>query len=226
VSNFLYETIWRVQKLDTRRLARLLGVALATTWALSAMTVAIPSAAAEPCPDVEVTFARGTGEAPGVGGTGQAFVDSLRAQTQGKSVSVYAVNYPASEDYANSVAAGAGDASAHVQSTAADCPDTRMVLGGYSQGASVVDSITETMPPEVADHVAAVAVLGNPKSAHSASLFGGPLPVISPLYAPKTVDLCVQDDPFCSEGGNWIAHGFYFLTGLTAKAAAFAAGRL
>jgi cutinase len=226
VSNFPYETIWRVQKLNTRRLARLLGVALATTWASSAITVAIPSAAAEPCPDVEVTFARGTGEAPGVGGTGQAFVDSLRAQTGGKSVSVYAVNYPASEDYANSVAAGAGDASAHVQSTAANCPDTRMVLGGYSQGASVVDSITETMPPEVADHVAAVAVLGNPKSAHSASLFGGPLPVISPLYAPKTIDLCVQDDAFCSEGGNWIAHGFYFLTGLTAKAAAFAAGRL
>src|ERR1700722_19918101 len=212
VSNFPYETIWRVQTLDTRRIARLLGVTLATTWAASAITVAVPSAAAEPCPDVEGTYARGTGEAPGVGGTGQAFVDSLRAQTQGKSVSVYAVNYPASEDYANSVAAGAGDASAHVQSTAADCPDTRMVLGGYSQGASVVDSITDTMPPEVADHVAAVAVLGNPKSAHSASLFGGPLPVISPRYAPKTIDLCVQDDPFCSEGGNWIAHGFYFLT--------------
>lgn len=209
-----------------RPLAGFLGAALATTWTSTAVTVAIPSAAAEPCPDVEVIFARGTGEAPGVGGTGQGFVDSLRSQTGGKSVSVYAVNYPASTDYVTSIAAGAGDASAHVQATAANCPNTRMVLGGYSQGASVVDSITQTMPPEVADHVAAVAVLGNPKSAYSASLAGGPLPAISPLYAPKTIDLCVQDDPFCSEGGNWIAHGFYGFTGLSAKAAAFAAGRL
>jgi cutinase len=215
-----------VEKLNTRPLATLLGAVIATTWASIAVTAAIPSAAAEPCSDVEVVFARGTGEAPGVGSTGQAFIDSLRAQTGGKSVNVYPVNYPASQDYVNSVAAGAGDASARVQSTAANCPNTKMVLGGYSQGASVVDSITETLPPDVADHVAAVAVLGNPKSTYAASLFGGPLPAISPLYAPKTIDLCVQDEPFCSEGGNWIAHDFYGFTGLTVKAANFAAGRL
>jgi cutinase len=215
-----------VQKLNARAFAGFFGAALTTTLASTAVTVAIPRAAAEPCPDVEVIFARGTGEAPGVGGNGQAFVDSLRAQAGGKSVSVYAVNYPASQDYANSIAAGAGDASAHAQSTAADCPNTRILLGGYSQGAAVVDSMTETMPPEVADHVAAVAVLGNPKSAYAASLAGGPLPAISPLYTTKTIDLCVQDDPFCSEGGNWLAHDFYGFTGLTAKAAAFAADRV
>jgi cutinase len=225
-SQFAYGTIWRVEKLNTRLLASFLGAAMATTWAWIAVTAAIPSATAEPCSDVEVIFARGTGEAPGVGDTGQVFVDSLRTQTGAKSVSVYAVDYPASQDYANSIAAGAGDASAHAQSTAANCPNTRILLGGYSQGASVIDSITETMPPEVADHVGAVAVLGNPKSAYSASLAGGPLPAIGPLYAPKTIDLCVQDDPFCSEGGNWLAHDFYGFTGLTVKAAAFAAERL
>jgi cutinase len=213
-----------MERLNTRRLASFLAIALAT-WASIAVSVAIPSAA-EPCADVAVVFARGTSEAPGVGGTGQAFIDSLRAQTPGKSVSVYAVDYPATEDFANSIAAGAGDASAHVQSIAAQCPNSKIVLGGYSQGAAVIDSITQTMPPDVADHVAAVAVLGNPKSAYSASLAGAPLPAISPQYAPKTIDLCVQDDPFCSEGKNWIAHDFYWFTGLTAKAAAFAAGRL
>lgn len=90
----------------------------------------------------------------------------------------------------------------------------------------MVDSITDTMPPAVADHVAAVAVLGNPKSAYSRSLVDGPLPAISPLYAPKTIDLCVQDDPFCSERGNWLAHDFYWFTGLAAKAATFVAGRV
>jgi len=169
-------------------------------------------------------------EAPGVGGAGQVFIDSLRAHAGGKSVGVYAVNYPAASDFANSIANGANDASDHVQSTAANCPNTRMVLGGYSQGASVVDTITQTMPPAVADHVAAVVVFGNPRSAYASSLGGGaPLPVISPLYAAKATDMCVPDDPICSEPFNalaFFAHDSYPFNGMANDAAGFAAGRL
>jgi Cutinase len=60
-----------------------------------------------------------------------------------------------------------------------------MVLGGYSQGAVVMDLITEAMPPDVANHVAAVAVFGNPSptSALSRTLsVGRALPAIGPLY--------------------------------------------
>lgn len=39
--------------------------------------VFIPSASAASCPDVKAVFALGTTEAPGVGGIGQAFIDSL-----------------------------------------------------------------------------------------------------------------------------------------------------
>ena len=43
-----------------------------------------PAAAQDPsCPKVEVVFARGTFEAPGVGATGQAFVDALNARLGG-----------------------------------------------------------------------------------------------------------------------------------------------
>ena len=49
--------------------------------ALLSPFVTMPAASAEPCPDVELVFARGTFEAPGVGGTGQAFVDSLQFET-------------------------------------------------------------------------------------------------------------------------------------------------
>ena len=66
--------------------------------------------------DVEVVFARGTAEPEGLGREGQAFVDSLKADVKGKSVSVYAVNYPASYDFIQATA-GASDASAHVQAT-------------------------------------------------------------------------------------------------------------
>lgn len=125
---------------NARRSARLLGVAVATAGS----TLLYPpiSASAAPCPDVEVTFARGTAEPPGVGGVGQAFIDSLRSQIRGHSLGVYAVNYPAGEDFAPSASAGAGDAHAHVQSMVANCPNARLILGGYSQGAMVIDPAT------------------------------------------------------------------------------------
>lgn len=65
--------------MGARNLARIFGVAVAMTWLLLSAPVDIPSAAADPCPDSEVVFARGTGEPPGVGRVGQAFIDSLRS---------------------------------------------------------------------------------------------------------------------------------------------------
>jgi cutinase len=207
-------------------IARILGVAGATTCALLGAPVDIPSASADPCPDVEVVFARGTNEPAGVGGVGQAFVDSLSSQVGGP-VAVYAVNYPATDDYSRSASVGADDARAQIQSIAANCPNTRMVLGGYSQGAAVIDMSTMAMPPQVADHVAAVAVFGNPSSTFSSQLAGGgPLPVIGPQYSGKTIDLCVPGDPICSAGMSMLAHVSYVQTGMTSQAATFAASRL
>ena len=108
-----------------RRIARFLGALLLTSWALL-LGAAAPSALADPCPDVEVVFARGTGEAPGVGGIGQAFVDEVRSQVGGRTVAVYPVNYAASSDFgdriqfATSVIDGIRDAGTHLESTAAN----------------------------------------------------------------------------------------------------------
>ena len=120
------------------------------------LSTPIPPASAEPCPDVEVIFARGTGEPPGVGGVGQAFVDALRSDAGNKSVAVYPVNYPAASNFddpiafAGTVVDGVRDAGGHVQSTATNCPNTRIVLGGYSQGAAVAGYVTSaSVPPGV-----------------------------------------------------------------------------
>jgi cutinase-like protein len=213
--------------MSERRIARVLGAVVVTAGALPIALIDLPTAAAAPCPDVEIVFARGTTEPPGVGGIGQAFVDSVRSQAGGRSVGVYAVNYPASNDFSNSTAAGRDDASTHIQSMAANCPNTRMVLGGYSQGAAVIDLATTAMPPQVADHVAAAAVFGGPRSTFADSLSPGPLPAIGPLYAAKTIDLCVPNDPICFEGGwDMRAHGAYVQSGMVDQAAAFAASRL
>lgn len=191
----------------------------------------VPTASAAPrCSDVEVVFARGTDEPAGVGREGQAFIDSLKGDLRGKTVGVYAVDYPASYDFMQATA-GAADAAAHVQLTTSTCPNTKIVLGGYSQGAAVIDGITgdparlfglgQPMPPEVANHVAAVAVFGNPLNR-----FGGPLTALSPLYGAKTIDLCNGADPVCSPGEDRPAHSQYVEAGLTSQAAAFAADRV
>ncbi|MEO3759534.1 cutinase family protein [Mycobacterium sp. B14F4] len=206
-------------------IARLLAVALAAVG-LSASPLRPPAAAAAPCPDVEVVFARGTTEPPGVGGIGQAFVDALRSRLDGRSLGVYAVDYPASRDFARSTRAGADNTAAHVQGMAVDCPSTRMVLGGYSQGAGVMDVATAGLPPAVADHVAAVALFGGPRSSFADTLSPGPLPRIGLPYVAKTIDLCVPNDPICFEGGRDMgAHGAYVSTGMVNQAAEFAAGR-
>jgi cutinase len=222
-------------------ISRLFGAAVVT---LSAMLspVAIPSAAAVPCSDVEVVFARGTFEPPGVGDTGQAFVDALRGKVGGKSVDVYPVDYPASLDFATA-ADGVIDASNKVRDVAASCPHTKTVLGGYSQGAAVIAYTTEdavpngfTLPagvsgpmaPELADHVAAVALFGKPSSGFLQTIYTGAPPItVGHLYSAKTTDMCIPDDPICSPGGNDnAAHTLYAENGMAAQAADFAARRL
>jgi cutinase len=223
-----------------RTFARLLGAAVATALALLSVPIDIPLASADLCPDVEVVFARGTDDPPGVGTVGQAFVDSLRSQIGTKTVNVYPVNYPASNDYPTA-ADGVIDGSRHVESTAANCPGTRMVLGGFSQGAAVIGyitadaipegytapaGITGPMPTQVADHVAAVALIARPSSAFL-SRIDAPTIVIGHLYTAKTIDVCNPDDPICSpDGNNVITHIMYTSNGMVNKAADFAARSL
>ena len=214
-----------------RRFLAMAGVGAAFAAALIGPGAATAQAAPTSCPDVEVVFARGTAEPAGPGRVGSAFVSELRNTLSGQSVDVYSVNYPASYDFLQSAPLGAGDASAHVQSVAASCPDTSIVLGGYSQGAAVVDLITadpaatfgfgQPMPPAVADHVAAVAVFGNPSDK-----IGRPLSANSPLYGAKTVDLCNGADPVCSNGDDRAAHSLYVQSGMAKQGADFVAARV
>lgn len=214
-----------IANMHNRSLARLAGTALVTAWVLSSAPVAVPVALADACSDAEVVFARGTGEPPGVGGAGQAFIDSLTAQVPGKSVNVYPVNYPATPNYVDSARSGAADAVAHVQSTVASCPKTKIVLGGYSQGAGVMDMTSHQLSPQDANHVAAVALFGNPQSGYSKQLSDNKIPAINPSYSSRTIDICLPDDEICAEGGNIVAHLGY-VPDATNQAAAFVASRL
>jgi cutinase len=227
-----------MQAVSARQVAGWLGAAMVATLVLLGLVIGTPSASAAPCPDVEVVFARGTFEPAGIGVTGAAFVDALRSRVGGKSVDVYAVNYPASLDFATA-ANGVIDAANRVGDMAASCPNTKMVLGGYSQGAAVIGYITEDaipagfippagitgpMPPELASHVAAVALFGKPSTGFLQVIrIDAPPVTVGHLYTAKTIDLCIPDDPICSPGGaDNNAHTLYAVNGMAGQAADFA----
>ncbi|SHU41442.1 Cutinase Cut1 [Mycobacteroides abscessus subsp. abscessus] len=241
-----------IELFQAKRLPHLAGVA--TVVASAFVSAPAPPASAEPCPDVEVVFARGTSEPPGVGMAGRALVDALQAQAGNKSVAVYPVNYAASSDFGNrldfvqSVVDGVKDAAAHVEATAADCPKTRIVLGGYSQGAVVSGFTTanalpkeipadlaeyswyapKPMPPAVANHVAALVLFGKPSTQFMTDI-GAPPIAIGPAYVAKTIELCVPDDTICNgapAGGPSFAHITYGSNGMADQAATFVVGRL
>jgi cutinase len=195
-------------------------------------TGVLPSASAA-CPAVEVVFARGRLESPGVGVLGNAFINALRSKTN-KNIGVYAVRYPAD----NQIDVGANDMSAHIQSMMNDCPDTRLVLGGYSLGAAVTDVVLalpfgffgfkNPLPPGADTHIAAVAVFGN------GIAWVGPISNFNPMYRERTIELCHGADPVCNPADpdtwqdNWPAHlaNAYISAGMANQAADFVAGRL
>jgi cutinase len=200
--------------------------------AVPGMTGAIPSAYAA-CPQVEVVFARGRTEPAGLGAIGNPFVSALRSKSD-KNISSYAVRYPANTE----VDIGANDMSAHVQSMMATCPDTRLVLGGYSLGAAVTDVVLAVpfdffgfknpLPPGADQHIAAVAVFGN------GAQWVGPITNFNPLYSDRTIELCHGADPICNPAdpdtweGNWPDHlaKAYLSAGMVDQAADFVTSRI
>jgi cutinase len=221
----------------------LTAVALfAVVAGLVAGPAATASAAEDSCAAVEVVFARGTFEAPGVGATGQAFVDALSARLPGKTVEAYGVNYPASLNFGQAVD-GVADAANKIQSVATECPSTKIVLGGYSQGAAVAGyttsstvpagitlpaSISGPLPASVASHVAAVALFGTPDDWFLGLADRNAPPIsIGGAYAGKTVQLCATGDPVCYPGGlDRSAHSSYKSNGMADQAADFVVSKL
>jgi cutinase len=187
-------------------------------------------ASAQGCPDIEVLFARGTNDPPGIGIVGQGFVDSLNSKVGGRSVGVYAINYAATMNFLRA-SEGAVDANNHAQFMADNCPNTKLVLGGFSQGAAVIDLMLGVAPTVAAvpgvgaipgvDAIPGLNAIAGvdlnsltrplpPAAADrvaAVAVFGnplgrimGPLNTLAPAYASRTIDLCNANDPICDKG--------------------------
>ncbi|MDF2829087.1 MAG: cutinase family protein [Mycobacterium sp.] len=207
-----------------RRLAIISGAAviaagaLGGTAALGSPDGSLPSANAAPCADVNVVFARGTDEAPGLGDVGQAFVGQLRDKT-GRDIAASPVNYPAHQD----VGPGVADMTSQIRSIVDNCPNTKIVVGGYSLGAAVTnDVLNNTLPPGADRNIAAVVLIGNASRLLNIPVTPGP------AFNGKSIDVCNPGDPICSGGPAALSHLqlAYLLTGGIGSAVDFTASKI
>lgn len=200
------------------------GLLLAFAFTLSGL-FSQSAAAQAGCPDVEVLFARGSGELPGLGIVGGPTVNAIRRGLPGKNVAAWAVAY-AADVAQTSAGPGATSLTNHLVATATRCPSTQFVLGGYSQGASVVDialgipnflGIGRAIPAQYHDRIRAVVLFGNPLA-----LTGGRVSN-NRTWGARTREFCNLGDPVCAAGFNVMAHITYGFDGSAAQGGAFAA---
>ncbi|HET8884134.1 MAG TPA: cutinase family protein [Candidatus Saccharimonadales bacterium] len=66
-------------------------------------------------------------------------------------------------DYGDSVNSGITELKSYLKQRHTKCPDTRIVLGGYSQGAQVIGQSLSDLSTDIQSHVDFVALFGDPK---------------------------------------------------------------
>jgi acetylxylan esterase len=219
-----------------RRLSLLLAAGALGGLALTSV-VAVPAGAdpAPPgtvCADVHVITARASTERPGEGITGALVTAIVNASDQ--TVSRASVSYPATlTNYANSSAQGVSALRTQLTNQVNRCPNQKIVLAGYSQGAHVVldvlgggggGSLGSTTPPvaaSVSSHVTAVATFGDPRHVVNQSfdlgtsrrngLFPRTAAQLSVLsgFAGRIQAYCDSNDTFCDSGSSTNVHLTY-----------------
>ena len=181
------------------------------------------------CSDVELVFARGTGEPQGLGILGRPLEQALADELPNQTVDSFAVVYAAASNQ-RSAGPGATNMTQHIQQVAQSCPETQFVIGGYSQGATVTDIAIgirgvgtqgEAIPADLRDRVAAVVVFGNPLGIRRQTIARA-----APEFADRAVEFCAAGDPVCGGGNNFSAHLAYARNGDVQDGAEFAAGQI
>jgi acetylxylan esterase len=184
------------------------------------------------CAAVHIITARASTEAPGEGITG-ALIDQIIA-TSNQSITRASVSYPATlNNYASSSAQGVTALKAQLTSQVQSCPDQKIVLAGYSQGAHVIldvlgggggGSLGATTPPiaaSISSHVVAAVSFGDPRhvvnqafdlgTSRRNGLFPRTTGQLQTLagFAPKIEAFCDANDTFCDSGFSTNVHLTY-----------------
>ncbi|KAJ5498117.1 Cutinase [Penicillium expansum] len=149
------------------------------------------------CKEYTLIFARGTTELGNMGSViGPPLATQLNSLT-GDKVTVQGVDYPA--DAAGNALMGASGGPAMVklvQQALSQCPKTKVLLGGYSQGAMVVHNAASSL---AAGQITAAVLFGDPFKTQS----------VGKVASDKVKEFCHVGDPVCLNGADVMAHITY-----------------
>ncbi|KAL1849970.1 hypothetical protein Plec18167_008329 [Paecilomyces lecythidis] len=196
---------------------------------------------AENCSSIHFFLARGTGEAyPGK----VADIANGACAQLGGTCDYEDIIYPAytndTTGFCMSIEAGVQNGTKQLTDYAERCPDSKLVLGGYSQGGQLVTDVLggaggflwgdceQSSSPElnyasVGSHVAAVYLFGDarhtanqPYNYLNGSAYNSSVPRTLPMldaldqYANKIRSYCEESDPVCANGTDIQTHLSYF----------------
>ncbi|KAF4633673.1 hypothetical protein G7Y89_g4441 [Cudoniella acicularis] len=118
------------------------------------------------CTTYTVIFARGTSEPGNVGIlVGPPFFDALKSVVGSSAVTIQGVN-----DYAASVEGyleggdptGSAEMATQIKAAKAACPNTKLIVSGYSQGGQIVHNAAALLPAATAEWISKVVIFGDP----------------------------------------------------------------
>ena len=185
-------------------------------------------AAVGPCTDVQIIGLRGSGEPfraeeNGMGSLLGPIATAIAAQAQdGATVSFYGVPYKAgdaswktvlSQSYFDSKKEGMRMLHAYLQEVVAACPDMKLVVMGYSQGAHAAGDQVATEATAITDRIAALVLFADPRFNPSASyawgtydprnygLAGARSLTDFASYSNRVMSFCRQNDLVCQGVG-------------------------
>ncbi|TKX25205.1 cutinase-like protein 3 [Elsinoe australis] len=142
------------------------------------------------CAPLTVIFARGTSETGTVGTVvGPPLFSALKSKLNGN-VALQGVSYPASAAGNANLGQDGGPTMAKLANQAlSQCPGTKVVLSGYSQGAMVVHNAVQKSG-FAAGNVAAAVLFGDPLLRQS----------VGSVPAAKVKEYCASGDGVCQTG--------------------------
>lgn len=170
---------------------------LATAFGITTSETSLSAYPVPPCADLTIIYARGTTEPGNVGVlVGPWFFDTVEEKLGGRaSVGVQGVEYPATVDgYLEGNSTGTVTMANYVITALTRCPDTKVVMSGYSQGAQVVHNAAAILPAAMMARVSSVVTFGDPKSDEQVQGAEG-----------KTLVLCNPGDNICDGGAIILA---------------------
>jgi cutinase len=154
------------------------------------------------CKAVTVIFARGTNEAGNVGEiAGPPVFTNLRSSLGTAAVTVQGVDYSATVGGYLSGGDPTGSTTMFnlINQAATKCPSTKIVIGGYSQGAQLVHNAASRLTSAVTAKIAAAFVFGDPFNGRA----------IGTVPSSKVISVCHNQDIICTGSGGFDTHLTY-----------------